>query len=556
MAKDLGCSEREIETLRTAAVLHDVGKVGISDYIFMKPGPLTNHEFNEMAKHSVVGSQIVSKANFPEPVEEIVRCHHEHWDGSGYPSGLNGEQIPRLARILTVVDCFDALTSDRPYRPALSTDAAVKLMRGQSGKTFDPEILRMFLHHLPQYRLTADLSTAPVESQVGSQVACVNQNWVDRTERHDVLLRNKALNRLGRSVDGPGVLYELLDTLGASTDFQRNLAEGLQILEKMIPFTAGGTFLFERDKYVLVSGHRLPEHCFSRLVVPCDRGLLAQAVDCQRPLIGNGSALDVFATSVSPYVDDFRSTIAVPLLVEEQVVGALLLWASGVGAFSQEHLDFLRLVTAKFGSTLLMWKTVRDFSREAETDSTTNLPNARAAFRHLEAEVNRAGRTLGTVGVLFMDLNGLKPVNDSHGHVAGDRLLLETGLRIRRSLRDYDFLARVGGDEFIAILAGISKDGLSSVIRSLKEVLSKTSVEVAAGVDVKTTISIGGALYPSDSKNPERLVYLSDQAMYEDKRRFREAGPSSDMVHRLLNGRASGTLDGGERELTSAANYS
>jgi diguanylate cyclase (GGDEF)-like protein len=191
------------------------------------------------------------------------------------------------------------------------------------------------------------------------------------------------------------------------------------------------------------------------------------------------------------------------------------------GRFTQEQAHSLELITRKLARTLVSSNTVKKVYQEAETDAVTGLPNARAAFRKLEDEIKRADREGQTVGVLFMDINGLKPVNDSYGHGAGDQLLIETSRRLKERLRTYDFAGRVGGDEFIAILPGISRSGLPGAIESLKRAVADNAVKVAEGVYAQTTISIGATLFPDDSTDPEELVYLSDQRMYEDKERSR-----------------------------------
>src|SRR2546423_6612849 len=112
----LGCNEGDVEALKAGALLHDIGKIAVPDFILNKPGKLTAEEFNRMKLHTVVGAQILSRVEFPFPVVPVVRHHHERWDGGGYPDGLKGEVIPLTARILSVVDCFDAVREDRPYR--------------------------------------------------------------------------------------------------------------------------------------------------------------------------------------------------------------------------------------------------------------------------------------------------------------------------------------------------------------------------------------------------------------------------------------------------------
>jgi putative nucleotidyltransferase with HDIG domain len=138
-------SELQLKAIQAAAVLHDTGKIAIPEAILNKPGPLTEAEFTVMKQHAPVGADIISSVNFPYPVEPIVRYHHENWDGSGYPQGLVGTSIPIGARILAVVDCFDALTSDRPYRKKLSDAEAVQILVERRGRMYDPLVVDTFL---------------------------------------------------------------------------------------------------------------------------------------------------------------------------------------------------------------------------------------------------------------------------------------------------------------------------------------------------------------------------------------------------------------------------
>jgi putative nucleotidyltransferase with HDIG domain len=140
IGKDLGLSEQELEALTAAAVLHDIGKLAVPESIISKPGKLTRSEFEKMKIHPVVGAEILERVEFPYPVVPIVRSHHEKWDGSGYPHGLKGSEIPIGARILAVVDCLDALASDRQYRRALPLDEAMARVALEAGTAFDPAI--------------------------------------------------------------------------------------------------------------------------------------------------------------------------------------------------------------------------------------------------------------------------------------------------------------------------------------------------------------------------------------------------------------------------------
>src|SRR5580658_1016670 len=142
IGKDLGLTEMEMDALRAAAVLHDIGKLAVPEHIISKPGKLTRAEFEKMKIHPVVGAEILERVEFPYPVVPIVRSHHEKWDGTGYPDGLKGSEIPIGARILAAVDCLDALASDRQYRRALPLDEAMARVVSEAGTAFDPAVVR------------------------------------------------------------------------------------------------------------------------------------------------------------------------------------------------------------------------------------------------------------------------------------------------------------------------------------------------------------------------------------------------------------------------------
>lgn len=145
IARQVGMTEQEVDNVRRAAMLHDIGKLGISDAILLKPGKLTSQEYEEVKKHPVIGADIVSVAGFLKDIVPLILSHHEHWDGSGYPRGLRGEDIPLGGRILAVVDVFEALTSDRPYHKAMSKEEAIGILKDGMGTQFDERIVKVFL---------------------------------------------------------------------------------------------------------------------------------------------------------------------------------------------------------------------------------------------------------------------------------------------------------------------------------------------------------------------------------------------------------------------------
>ncbi|OCC14698.1 HAMP domain/GAF domain/HD domain protein [Dissulfuribacter thermophilus] len=153
IAEQAGCKDEELEILQFAGSLHDIGKIGIRDEILMKTGRLTPEEYGIIKKHSIIGEKIVKKLGLLSIEPQIIRHHHERWDGKGYPDGLKRKEIPRLARILAIADTFDAITSNRPYRPAREPEFAVKEILKNAGSQFDPELVEIFLTTYKQKRL-------------------------------------------------------------------------------------------------------------------------------------------------------------------------------------------------------------------------------------------------------------------------------------------------------------------------------------------------------------------------------------------------------------------
>jgi putative nucleotidyltransferase with HDIG domain len=163
LLEPLGVTDVNVaKALEAGALLHDVGKLGVPDHILNKPGPLTPEEYEQIKRHTVIGADIVSRVDYPYPVAPVVRHHHENWDGTGYPDGLRGEDIPIAARILSVIDCYDALTSDRPYRRAMTHEAAVAIVSERRGTMYDPNVVDAFLA-LPKDEVFHEDGTAPVE---------------------------------------------------------------------------------------------------------------------------------------------------------------------------------------------------------------------------------------------------------------------------------------------------------------------------------------------------------------------------------------------------------
>lgn len=193
LAKHLALTDdRQIKAIEAAALLHDMGKLAIPEFILNKPGKLTASEFDVMKTHAALGADILSSIHFPYPVVPIVRHHHENWDGTGYPDGLKGSEIPIGARILSVVDCYDALTSDRPYRPAMTDDEAVDILTQRRGQMYDPLVVDTFVASLPEMKATVALDTPPT---------ILSPKATDQSRPNELALRETESSAVAQSLD-------------------------------------------------------------------------------------------------------------------------------------------------------------------------------------------------------------------------------------------------------------------------------------------------------------------------------------------------------------------
>jgi putative nucleotidyltransferase with HDIG domain len=156
MAKAIGCSEEQMQVLNVAGYLHDIGKIGIPDQILLKPGKLTDEEYQVIKRHPIIGSSIIGHFSMWIEEQKIIRCHHERWDGKGYPDGLTHQEIPFLSRVVALSDVYDALTSDRSYRRKLSEEAAIAIIKENSGSQFDPEVVTVFMDLIRQGKISSD----------------------------------------------------------------------------------------------------------------------------------------------------------------------------------------------------------------------------------------------------------------------------------------------------------------------------------------------------------------------------------------------------------------
>ena len=527
VGKKMGLEQDELEALRTAALVHDIGKLAVPEHIISKPGKLTSEEFEKMKIHPLVGAEILEEVEFPYPVVPIVRAHHERWDGSGYPLGLKGEEIPLGARILAAVDCLDALASDRQYRRALPLDEAMQKIVSESGTGYDPRVVEVLARHYRELdekaRKTPFSTRKPRRLRItdgvgspGGGLASLSAASHTPAEPHTPPF----LDSIGAARQEVQALFELTQAIGNSLSLSETLSVLAVRLKRIVPHDTIAI-------YVTKDGQMCPEHVsgddfrlFSGLTIPLGQGVSGWVAANNKPILnGNPSAETAFLNDPAK-ATVLQSAVSVPLNGITNVVGALTLYRSEKDAFTKDNLRVLLALSSKVSLAIENALKYRQAESCATTDYLTGLPNARSLFLHLDAELSRAKRSGESLAVLVCDLDGFKQINDRYGHLEGNRLLQLVAASFKEHCREYDYVARMGGDEFVLVMPGLTRENVSDRVGQL-EAAVRAAGERLCGERL-VSLSVGAALCPDDCADAEGLLAEADHRMYATKQDHRK----------------------------------
>jgi diguanylate cyclase (GGDEF)-like protein/putative nucleotidyltransferase with HDIG domain len=519
VAKDLRLSHEEMEALQAAALLHDIGKLAVPEHIISKPGRLTPEEFEKMKIHPVVGAEILERVRFPYPVVPIVRAHHEKYDGSGYPYGLKGDEIPMGARILSAVDFLDALASDRQYRRAMALDEAMDRLKSESGKSFDPRVVDVLLgryHDLEKLVLKrseavkwSKLSTDVKVERGLAPAAGFVETGVKENQEATFLASIAAARQEAQT------LFELSQDLGASLSLGETLSVFSVKLKRLVPYDSIAIYVVRGD--VLVPEHTSGDNfrLFASLKIPVGQGLSGWVAQNRKPIINGNPSVEPGYLNDPTRFSTLRSALALPLEGLSGVVGVLALYQAEPDAFTSDHLRILLAVTSKMALAIENALKYQQAENSATTDYLTELPNARSLFLELDRELARCKRESTSLTVMVCDMDGFKQINDRFGHLEGNRVLRLFAQALKQSCREYDYVARMGGDEFVVIAPGLPAEGAAKRAEHLRELARQAGQEICQE-DI-LSLSVGRAVYPEDGLDAEGLLAEADRRMYLEK---------------------------------------
>jgi diguanylate cyclase (GGDEF)-like protein/putative nucleotidyltransferase with HDIG domain len=514
MAKAVGLSPAAIQGVKTAALLHDIGKLAVPEHILSKPGPLTQEEFQKIRIHPEVGAEIIAAVPFPYPVAPIILSHHERWDGKGYPKGLGGEEIPIGARILTIVDYFDAVTTERPYHKALSHESAVGLLRHESGRALDPTLVELFVQMLPTLVAESNLEQSAAEAVVAPKVDGMGMPAAGLVPKG--VLPN-AFENIAHAHREIYALYEIAQSMGTSLGVADTMALISSKLTKIIPWSGCALFLAQEEgdalKCRFAAGVDAPQ--LLNCTLKAGEGISGWVARNKRTVV-NGNPTSTFE-ALGLQAPRLRSAIVVPLHFNDAFIGCLALYHVDANRYSEDHSRLMERIAEQASAVIHNSIVFEQTQEDSLTDPLTGLPNRRSMFVHLSRELARAERLKGQVALIVMDMDGFKAINDTYGHHVGDRALREVSFALQDALRPYDLCVRYAGDEFIVVLTDCARETADIKCQELQEAVSKIQLEVRAGKKIPIGMSAGASVFPQDGMTYEALLADADHRMYRNK---------------------------------------
>ena len=553
VAKELKIDRSEMEALQAAALLHDIGKLAIPEHIVSKPGRLTPEEFEKMKIHPLVGAEILERVQFPYPVVPIVRAHHEKFDGTGYPNGLRGTDIPIGARILAAVDFLDALASDRQYRRALPLHEAMARLVDESGKSFDPQVVAVLerryvqleqLVHQRTDNLGKQKLSTEVKDQEGDVEPAIKPAAGFEAQGKRRTPERSFLSSIAAARQEAQTLFELSQDLGASLSLGETLSVFAVKLRRAMPYDAIAIYVRQGDELVpeYVNGDNF--RLFASLRIPIGQGLSGWVAQNLKPILnGNPSVEPGYLNDVSKY-STLNSALAVPLEGLQGVVGVVALYHAEKDFFTSDHLRILLAVSSTMALAIENAMKYEQAESSAVTDYLTGLPNARSLFLQLDRELARCKRDNTTLTVMVADMDGFKQINDRFGHLEGNRVLRLFAHSLKETSREYDYVARMGGDEFVVVAPGLTPEAAARKAEQMRD-LAQQAGKAICNEDI-LSLSVGKSVYPEDGMDAERILSEADKRMYLQKRS--QSNPKNRRLYPRVRGRLTTEISGSGQE--------
>ncbi len=530
-------NDMQKKALQTAAFLHDIGKLAVPEHIINKPGKLTSDEFEKMKIHPVVGADILERVRFPYPVVPIVRSHHERWDGQGYPDGLAGENIPIGARILSVVDCFDALASDRPYRRAMPLPKAMDVVKSMAGSQFDPQIVAILEQCYAEFEKTyqepGTFQALNLDMDVQRGIA-PGAGFEQSHAREETSNAGKGpqmlhLEEITKASEAAQMLFDLSKEAGSSLSVEDAVALMSSRLHAILPFDCCALFLKENEAVSARYIDPMFLQFFTDTPIPLGEGLSGWVAQSGLPILNGNAHVEPTYIRAQPGEGrlELASALAIPLLdLQGNTFGVFTLYSRESDRFNKMHLRIFRSIEAKFSHVLANALRHGGAGVDHKVDCLTHPAGSRVLLQKLADEVSRCERVQGQCAVVVCDLDSLAAVHARYSESARGSLLRCVALQIEERCRHQDTVACIGADAFAIVMPDIQDMFSPERLHWIPEAIAAASKQ--AGLSMQVTVRYGVSFYPLDGEAPEELLAAANRQMYrQNEQQHRTATPSA-----------------------------
>ena len=514
LAKCVGITdELELMAIRTGALLHDIGKIAIPEYILNKPTVLTDSEYSKMRLHPAVGSNMLKNIEFPFPVVPMVRSHHERWDGNGYPDGLRGEQIPMNARILAIVDCYDALTTDRPYRSPMQRKELIEFFRGESDKAYDPALVGALIANMDHID---EMAKAAVKEVVDIWGTAEN---VEAGNSSRPLQNVQPISTYGKALAGN---TELQAHLFSAFEFARANIQCLtpkdvfafmgRKLGELVAFDAAVFYLADLDRGVVVAEHILGKESFD---------LLGLTLPLEKKLTGWVSSNNQALCNLPPFPDflgcvlqpSFEISAIAPMNRNGIVWGAISLYRTLKVKFTED--EFRRVEVIASQTAIALSNCNAQVGLGSLVDPVTGLPNGyhlHLMFDQLAVDAQKFDYPFALIVFRLDD----RKLRRRWGFASGEEAVRATATLLRREFRESDLLVRYAADEFFAIVPRVDRSHAESLQGRILSELMKIRIPARSGMQIRVPSEAGLAMFPEDGLDVETLVAVAQWHLRRD----------------------------------------
>jgi diguanylate cyclase (GGDEF)-like protein len=503
LAKIYGVPEEDLEDIARGALLHDIGKIGVPDAILHKPAALSDAEWEVIRKHPEWGKQILEGIPFLELPAEMVLTHHERWDGGGYPQGLDGEEIPVGARLFSIVDAFDAITSNRPYRKASDFVTARAEILSQRGKQFDPHVVDIFMQFSEKDWQQVLHDDAIFQSPTGLKRATGELDPRQVALADHIQAMNKIVEAITSSLAIEDVLEKALESLVRET-----AVVGAGIFLHDVP---SGELRYAAD--VLLPDQFKQSIDGVALGEMVERGLVEESGTrfCR-------DLRDIPALVIAEVADarpEWLTYYCIRLTVENGELGILVLFSERPHVFSADEQALFDRVGRLLAQALQNAQAHERVRHLAITDALTGAYNRHYFDDFLDIEVRRCARYGRPMSLLLLDMDDFKACNDQGGHQAGDQALKEVVRILNSGVRSVDMVARYGGEEFVVVLPETDHEGALEAAERLRGLIDDHDFSCG---DLTTSIGMVSIDYLNgDSPDANELFARADKALFQAK---------------------------------------